>query len=477
MELLNTFTLREFEKLNHFIHVAPIESTAFEKDVIRLFEWIYACSPDFQHEALIKENVFAGIFPDKSFVPNRLEKVMSGLLKQVRNFIIHEYSGLESDEVLQLLALSKFYRAKRLKKRFHQNTDAIQKLLEKDSLQERERFYQSYKYHEELFFYENENNQRKGDLHVPELLVHFDRFYLIARLEYLIILIQQANLSNILTVDYEQLLYNTLDMLDQQPFKDEAVFRIYRLAIRITFLQTTQEDEAFEELNELLPQNEELFSEEQIMMLYGLLRSYCARCYNKGRKEFLGKVFDMYRTHIERGFMYSEGGILGLQFNNIVQVGLRNKQYDWVHKFLLKYQYDIVATDYPKEVFDLNLANYYFEVGRFEEALNLLSFTFESPEHKIHARRQELKIYYELKNPLLDDKVDAFKVLLYDWSKKKVISPINFEAYNNFTDLLRQIMRTPKSDMGRIERLFEKMQEKRLIAERDWLFEKLESLK
>ena len=85
----------------------------------------------------------------------------------------------------------------------------------------------------------------------------------------------------------------------------------------------------------------------------------------------------------------------------------------------------------------------------------------------------ELKIYYELQSDILESRIDAFKIYIYRISQK-VLPVVQRDGNNNFIDLLKQI-RSPKTldSLKRIEKLRNKVREKKSIAEKEWLLEKL----
>ncbi|MCB0643632.1 MAG: hypothetical protein KDC44_18420, partial [Phaeodactylibacter sp.] len=92
------------------------------------------------------------------------------------------------------------------------------------------------------------------------------------------------------------------------------------------------------------------------------------------------------------------------------------------------------------------------------------------------ARRLEIKILYELQSPILESKIEAFKVYIFRLSQTKLPDKPK-EGNNNFLDLLRQVIH-PKTyhNPERAQKLLDKLAEKKVVAERDWLEAKLAAL-
>ena len=110
------------------------------------------------------------------------------------------------------------------------------------------------------------------------------------------------------------------------------------------------------------------------------------------------------------------------------------------------------------------------------EAERLLGqYNFREMFYKLAARRLELKLYFETASPLLDARLDAFKIFVHE--QKSILPPDKIAPNNHFADLLRQIV-APKTlgNITRIRKIQENLTVKKAVAEREWLAEKLEAL-
>ncbi len=120
-------------------------------------------------------------------------------------------------------------------------------------------------------------------------------------------------------------------------------------------------------------------------------------------------------------------------------------------------------------------ANYWFVVGNYDQALNILPPVFQDLDYHLYARRLELKIYYKCNSDLLPYKMDAFKMYL-SRASQKVLSPAMKEMSGNFVNLLFQLCAIAKGDTARARRIIERIQAKQILTERDWLLEQAQAL-
>ena len=134
-------------------------------------------------------------------------------------------------------------------------------------------------------------------------------------------------------------------------------------------------------------------------------------------------------------------------------------------------------TDRPEEIYANNLARYYFELKKFDQALDCLAQNYDDTYYKIAAKLIEIKIYYEQENDLLEYKMQAFKVYLHRISTS-LLPEVHKKGFKNFIDLLKQICHpSTLNNLARITKLQQKLKDRKVIAERDWLQQKLEEMR
>ena len=100
----------QWRAMNRFIR-SPYFNDEIDKgkeDLLLFFKHIYHYRNNLTHPELEKERVFQAIFPGQPMIEGKVEKLMSALLKLLREFIAIEYA--KNDGFSKKLSLAKFYR-------------------------------------------------------------------------------------------------------------------------------------------------------------------------------------------------------------------------------------------------------------------------------------------------------------------------------------------------------------------------------
>ncbi|MEM1322013.1 MAG: hypothetical protein AAGG75_17265 [Bacteroidota bacterium] len=462
----------ELELLRQFLRSPYFFKGKIEEEALRLFEYIVAAAPDFKAESLDKSKAWAQIFSEQVFNKSKLDQLMTRLLKNVNRFLAYHFDDLEGDAVRQQLALSRFFRERRLGKQFDRNIEGLRKKQRSIPRRHRAFYFQQFLIERELSDYESLYNTRKADLNLPATLRSLDLYYLITKLEYVCMLLAQHKYHHALDLkDSLEIIELMTPMIQQKHYQEVPALKLYYQAF--CMLQSEGDDDAFQSLCYLLREYEDQIPLAQLKDLQTLSRNYCIRQYNRGHRDYLNEAFKLYQQHLDQGYLHYEEGLVAGTIRNIVSIGLKLHQYDWVLQFLTDYKDKIVGTNYPDEVYHFNLATYYFALGDYDAALKYLADTYEDTYYKIAAKRMELKIYYEKKSVLLDPKINAFKVYIFRTSKR-LLTELQREGNNNFIDFLKRIC-SPKTswDSGRIQKLIKNLEQSRIVTDKEWLQNKL----
>jgi len=465
---------KTFLRLEKFIHHPYFIEVKQRQKILDLFLLLQEYFPDFQHPDLSKTSVFAQLFPEQTFAVEKLDKIITRLLKVVRAFLVYEFANPEERKTQQLLGEAKYYRERGMDTYFLQSIQQLQRQQQKVIRKDKAYFYTEYLIDQEVLGYETLFNKRKADLNLLNTHQSLDVFYLSSKLEYACLMLAQHQFNVPLPVKESLLLLeNVLPLVEKIYAPKEPLIALFYQAFIL--LKNKEDVTTGEKLRDLLDQYGELISFDQLVNLEAIYRSFCIREYNLGNWS-AQQLFNLYQSHLEKAYLFRRGGLQPGLIKNLVNLGLKQKSYDWVWQFLQKYKDRIVGTDYPEEVYLFNLANYYFSLGAYEKVLESLQEYREDTYYKVAAKRLELKVYYEQKSPILESKMDAFKVYLFRVSKK-ILSASHQEGNNNFINFLRQIC-SPKTykNESKINRILKKMEATSATLEREWLEKKLKAL-
>ncbi len=473
VEILGALSSHELTRLGRFLQSPYYQASPLPDDEWRLFDLLRNQLLGDQEPNWDKEAVFAEVFPDMAFVKGKLEKKMSALFKQVQRFIIQEQIHRNQSSFEESMALAQFYRGKNLLRLYHITFAALQKAHAKVSRRDKSFYYNEFQVFLEIAEFKSLQNNRNEDLSLPATLNSLDVYYLVTKLEYAYGLLSLREFQTPIDArESLELLESVTQHLENSSYLKVPLIETYHTAILV--LQDTEDESAFNRLRQLLDEHRNTIPHIDEKALRALCRNYCVHRFNRGEQAYLEMAYNFYREDLERGLLYYNDGLTPGLMRNVAAIGLKQKQYDWVLNFLQNHRQRILGVENPEEIYQFNLAHYYFELKDYDMTLQSLSAHYPDLYYRIAAKRLEIKVYYEQSSILLEPKMDAFKVFIHRLSRTK-LRHTHREGNNNFINALRQII-TPglfKNDK-RIERVTKKIREQEVIIDKDWLLEKLQ---
>ncbi|MBC7776962.1 MAG: hypothetical protein H7246_16140 [Phycisphaerae bacterium] len=437
------------------------------KDLAKLYQIILDAAPDFSEDLLSKEKVYFQVFSDKSIVPRKLDKLISDLNKVLRTYTLAKRYLSESNEKQQLVDWANWLRESGLAERSKQLTTKLKTSENQEKAESLEQYRMNLLIAEEEHEWESVNNQAKGDLNIPEVISRLDMFFYSYRTELLNrYLLQQkvAQLPNLESGDANILLFQQKSDL-------------LKISKRVNDLLNNDLPtiEEFHDLMQDLKAKEKNLSFQTLVQFYAYLRSSCSLLINGGHLDFIPTLHEIHKDNLERRYILVNGEITHSSYLNLVQIATRAKDYEWALKFTEDYKALIIGGDEDNFFYGFNIAQCHFAEGKFEEALDHLPDAPSSSHYHQMVRRLELKIYFELKSDLLLYKLDAFRKYIERTAHKTIAA--SYRTLNlNFLNILLQLSQSPPKDKARSALLVERIEEKKLLAERTWLLEKARAL-
>lgn len=474
---LNIFSREEFYLLDNFLQSPYYFSTKRRREIYPLFQYILRYQGDWTHPNLHREKVYAALFPQQKVIKGKLEKRMSILLKEVHHFIAVHFSDQKEDTIQHTITLVEFFRHRNAHKFELHYLEKVKKQYAKIELKDKQYYFKGYMIGKEEMQRYLIMDQRFEASYLNAALQPLDIYYLVVKLDYACFLLSLDHFRKPIDIDHLILfLEQNKSLYEAQGLLKIPLIAIYYQAFEM--LKSISEEEGlYWGLKKLIEENEDSIPAIPLRVLKGLMRAFIIFRYNHGATHFLDELFDLYKRHLELGYLNYENGILPSTFKNIVTVGLRTKAYDWVFYFLETYKNKIDVSANPEDVYHYNLAYYHFELKEYEKAEALLSDHYQDLFYKMAAKRLQLKIYYETKAEILDAKIDAFKVYIYRLPAKALLERKR-ASNNNFINFLRQLRNTKtRFNLKRINKLMTKIENSQFITEKDWLLAKLEALK
>jgi hypothetical protein len=182
----------------------------------------------------------------------------------------------------------------------------------------------------------------------------------------------------------------------------------------------------------------------------------------------LRQLFDLYRQHLEAGYLFVDGKILPATLKSLVNLALKLGEIIWAEHFLASITAQkITGTRFPLEALCLCRAEVLFYKKDYTAANELLVYRhFENVHYNILVDVLQIKIYYETNDELIESRLQALvqKVRRAAFAKEFRV------LYLNFIRALEKILRcrwtwTP----AKRAELQQEISQKGAVLEREWL--------
>lgn len=476
IDLLRHFSPEEWPEFKAFTASPYFNRGSFVEETSALLAFLEKAQPDFSESSLDRQAAYKAVFPKKLFVEGKLDKVMSELHLLAKEFVaVHRYMQSEN-EFQRALDQMFFYRTHHLENRFENLKQRLVK-HQSDALYQDQTFFQrAFLLDYEIHNHHNLHNQKRGDLHIPDTLESLDVHYFFLRTELLnTYLLQQK----VIQLDIPPEVLHTIreSRLPERYTRAYPVLHISHEILRLLEKDSATPQE-FEEIHGLLSQHETKIEPNLLRFYLTYIRNLCVLLGNRGQANLAPVLFQLQKDHLARGYLYYDyydNKISPSAFLSMCSTAFKLKEYEWAKTFIADHEGRIMGDNDTHDYCRLLQANYWFVLGDYDRALDVLPPAFQDLDYHLYARRLEMKIYYESGSGLLPYKMDAFKMYL-SRASQKVLAPAKKEMNGNFVNLLLQLHAVVKGDTARAQRIIERIKSKQVLAERDWLMEKAQEL-
>lgn len=466
IRILSFFDLRELKKLKLLVDSPYFNN---EEPVRALMDYLLRYAPEFDHPRINYLDAYRYVFHSNR-VPadprGAISKVAHKLILLVREFIAQEEMQEHSAQK-NLHQIQFFYR--------HGMLDSIPKLLqETDDLLEAHPHRHEYYFRLRLLFeadrstYLNTVQDRSSlDYNLNRQDRALDAYYALSKLQ-MYCFAKNAELRTQVEFDYSQkesLLY----WMRQSGILEDPNINVWYLALQ---LLETPDHTRYQALKTAMRQLDGAPSQPSLRILYSYLAN-TARLIFSDRQAYFRALFDLYREQLEQNILYVNGYLTPIMLRNITIVGLKLREFDWVHRFLQENADRIVPSFLEREdIVTLCRAYLHFEKGEYHDTLALINeLRYESLFTKMDERRIRLMCYYELKlfDPL-EDLVNSFRKLIT--INRKSIPEQYIKDNRLFINFLNKLAATRSDPKNKRQALAEEICQVPIMPEKEWLLAK-----
>jgi hypothetical protein len=283
---------------------------------------------------------------------------------------------------------------------------------------------------------------------------------------------EMQNLQNILSTTTESFLEKEIiESIGKGHFNDEPAILIYYHIFNT--LINSDDVHHFYTLQKLLDEHSELFQNSERRDLYQYLMNFCIKKINTGEIVWLKILFDIYKSLLSNNAIYMDGYLSPWDFKNIVVIGLRSGEEQWVKTFIEEKNSDIASSD-RTNAYNFNLAYYYFFIGEYRKSISLISkIEFTDLYYQLDSRSILLKCYYEMGD--VDGLIyfmPSFRMFL---RRNKLISDYQRTIYSNLVKFTNRLLRAD-GNKRKLDELKKQVEDVKQVADLSWLKTKIDEL-
>ncbi|MEO0788335.1 MAG: hypothetical protein AAFY36_06735 [Bacteroidota bacterium] len=408
---------------------------------------------------LSRQKVYQATFPNLPFDDLRLRGTMSDLQKRIERYLL--IVSHETRDIAYQLEKVRMYRRRKLSKHFEFAHRRLDRLLGKHPWRNTDFFRVEQSSRIEKIAYAS-SNRRSKDLDLQSVANGIDLLFLMEKLRHAC---TQLSHQAVHPVQYDFGLLNyIIDVIPSLPFYEVPAVALYYHCYG--FLSEESSPEHFQQFKILFTTHAPSFPLTERKDLYLFAINYCIRKHNRGEKRFTLEAWELYRFALEEGLLMENGQISRFTFSNIVGIGIKVDELDWVEGFIDTYHTSVVEK-YRTSNLSLNLARLAFARKHFSAALPFLQQVDRSDQlNNLICRSLLIKIFLE---------TDAFDALygqidgLDQFLRRREVSDFHRHNYGQFTKFLRQYLALPDTDTAGRQQLKESVLKSEGMSEKEWL--------
>ncbi len=475
IEVITVLTADERERLADFFGKKHIGAKA---EVIRLVHFILECLKEEKSSALQRMDAYAYLFPGQVMVENKLEKTMSEALSFVRKFIGQEGAIGQINDMRQIFLLQKFYHERGLGDKCKTAYRQIIKAKEKPENWTPEEYYTHFMAEKEEMYTQSIQNHGKDDLNLRNTMVALTEYYMVEKLWLTCQILIQNQVTLLDLPPLNDLALIDMDSPNLQWFFDKPLGQLFKKTIHLLYYEEAENIKDLRDLIALLRRYENRITKQDFYLFEISACNLGIRRVNKGNFAYLEVVFQIQQERVNSGRVYGEKGqISASEFLSILTNSFRLNALNWGKEFIENHKKRIIGVMASHQYYEYALANYYFEVKKYDETrLILMTSDYDDIRCRMAARILEIKSLYELSilegtdhrvGEYLEDRVEAGILFFF---RLKDVEPRKKRMGKRFADTVKRIIHAKGNrDISRLKKIGDDIQAAELIAERQWL--------
>lgn len=462
--LLASFSPHELNRLRKYLQPGLFNDNS---DLVKLFDLIIQEVIPAEEDDMDKPALWRAVFGKQPYHDQTMRRLLSELTRHALDF--RAWQAFRAEPFAEPAILLPTLADPSLGKHFDGVVRQFEHARSKEPAHSPSAYYHQYQIERSRHLQLEASGQKPGTLGFLEASdFQLDCFYFVQKLKNRCDALSYQN-TLALEAKLEEI-PQLLDYLEHSPYSRIPLIQAYLLVWSL--LRNPEAEQFFQELRNLLHAQGDLFERKERLTLFIHLMNYCIDTkINKGRMDYFGELFDLYKVALDREIIVEEGVLDPFHYKNIITVGLRVDAFDWTEQFIREYT-PALPPSYQANALTYNLAKVYFEQGEYQKVIEQLrEVEYQDLVYALGAKLMLLKTYFELKEFLaLDSLSDSFRIFL---QRNQRISREVKQQYLNVLRFVKKLSNVSPGDKKAIEKIRLQASQCKALADKAWILEKI----
>ncbi len=432
IEILKTFTEKEFIKLEDFISSKYFNK---HKDVTELFLILRKHYPKFESEELAKQTVFSNIFGSKKYHDEKMRTLISSLMKLVKKFLIQ--LEVENKVPYANIFLLEQLRARHQTNLFEYEFGKASTYIEENLYKESDYYFGKYM-NDFTNFYAHPSGFKNADEEsgiINKIAASLERYLFLEAMD-----VNYQMLTRKIKLNYQPnyiFLEHIKNKIETNQYSDTPLLSLKYYSFMA--IENKENEEYFEKCQSLYFENFENISEFERGSIHLAMINFCMIRISAGDEQYIEKAVILYKFALEHGlYFYNNKYLLPYMFVSIVKYSLYLEETKWAHNFIFEYR-NKVSPDARKDVVNVSFAKYYFETGDFDSTLKHINkINPQNASLKFDVLVLFIKTFYEFN--YIESVYSSIDSLKHFIKTSKTLQPSLVAQGKNFAVSMRKLI-------------------------------------
>ena len=474
LEYFKDLTEEELVKFEKFVCSPYFNS---QKNNVRMFEYLKGLHPDIKKDDISKKSLSINIYGEKDVNDVKIRKLISEFSLLMEKF----YTQIEVDNesLRNKILLLQSLRKRGLQKRFEMNYNSTFKLLKKSFSKDESYYLNKINLVNEMFYFKFGDIRGEIEKGIQEKSDNLDYYFAFTKLHAFNEMIHNEGTKNKNSFFKK----NYFDEIIRQVEENKGIIAKYHPNLLIIYyvvmMFETMDDKFLNKLTDYLKNKGSKFHTNNLKYYYHYITQYYIKKTNLGQIQYREKAFEFYKYMREKKLFIIDNIITDFEFNNVVNISLALKEYDWLDCFVEEYK-KYLDPSFAKDAYNLAKAKLMFGRKDYKNIFQYLNnVDFKDANYYAHSKFLLGRVYFDMGN-INEAKYIVDNLKQYLRTKKEITSE-QAETIKIFYYYLNELVKIIESDSESkksLKIIFTKElnNEKKLVPNKNWFYEKINAV-